>query len=290
MICDLNNQPTHALIRDALEILVNLTHRGACGCDESTGDGAGILIQQPHQFMRKVAGEAGIDLPGASDYAAGLVFLPTDPEQCRMARSVFADAAQAKGLDFLGWRRVPMNPQAAGDLARRVMPDIRMAFVARADDTGDTTGFERRLYLMRRQAENRLRDLIDAPDSLFHVASLSSRTLVYKGMLLADQISDFFPDLNDPDMASALALVHQRYSTNTFPSWDLAQPFRYLCHNGEINTVRGNINWMRAREPFFRDQRFGDDIQELMPVATPGASDSATLDNALLPEDFELSQ
>ncbi len=281
MICDLNNHPTHRLIRDALQILVNLTHRGACGCDETTGDGAGILMQQPHRFMQKISREAGIDLPDPHAYAAGLVFLPTDAAQRKIARNTLVEAARDKGLAFLGWRRVPVNPEAAGDLARRVMPEIRMAFVGKANAMDDTTTFERRLYLMRRQAENRLRRLIDTSDGQFHVASLSSRTLVYKGLLLADQMTAFYPDLADPDMASALALVHQRYSTNTFPSWDLAQPFRYLCHNGEINTVRGNINWMRAREPFFRDRRFGDDLAELIPVATPGGSDSATLDNAL---------
>jgi glutamate synthase (NADPH/NADH) large chain len=281
MICDLNNRPTHTLVQDALQILVNLTHRGACGCDETTGDGAGILVQKPHRFLEKAAREANIQLPVETDYAAGLVFLPTDRDLRRAAQSTLADAAHQKGLVFLGWRKVPVNPEAAGDLARRVMPDIRMLFVGKADTREDATAFERRLYLMRKRAERRVHRPLDPKDGLFHVASLSSRTLVYKGMLLADQMTAFYTDLCDPDLASALALVHQRYSTNTFPSWDLAQPFRYLCHNGEINTVRGNINWMRSREPLFRDGAFGDDMADLLPVATPGGSDSATLDNAL---------
>ena len=258
MICDLNNRGSHGLIEDALQILENLTHRGACGCDETTGDGAGILIQKPHRFLAKAARKAGLELPGEADYAAGLVFLPTDPQRRRTAQSALADAAREKGLAFLGWRTVPVNPAATGDLARRVMPAIRMAFIAKLDPDEETQNFERRLFLARKSAEKQMSERGDPHADLFHVASLSSRTLVYKGMLLADQMTAFYPDLSDPDLTSALALVHQRYSTNTFPSWDLAQPFRHLCHNGEINTVRGNINWMRAREPFFRAADFDD--------------------------------
>ena len=281
MICELSNRKSHRLVEDALQILVNLTHRGACGCDETSGDGAGILIQKPHGFLEKAAKEAKINLPAQHDYAAGLVFLPSDRDLRRAVKTTLASAAGAKGLVFLGWRKVPVDPEAAGDLARRVMPCIQMAYVGKTDAGSDSAAFERRLYLMRKAAENRIRRLPGMADSMFHVASLSSRTLVYKGMLLADQMTAFYRDLNDPDMASALALVHQRFSTNTFPAWDLAHPFRYLCHNGEINTLRGNINWMRAREPLFHSALFGDDIKGLVPVFTPGASDSATLDNAL---------
>ena len=281
MICDLNNRKGHTLVQDALKILVNLTHRGACGCDETTGDGAGILIQKPHHFLNQAARDAAIHLPAEADYAAGLVFLPSDAGLRKAARAALSAAAENKGLQFLGWRHVPVNPDAAGDLARRVMPVIQMAFVGKGDAGEDTLTFERRLYLTRKAAENRIRKRVEPGASQFHIVSLSSRTLVYKGMLLADQMTAFYPDLSDPAMASALALVHQRYSTNTFPSWDLAQPFRYLCHNGEINTVKGNINWMRAREPLFRAGSFGDNITDLIPVSTPGGSDSATLDNAL---------
>ena len=281
MICDITGRKRHALIRDALQILVNLTHRGACGCDETTGDGAGILIQKPHAFLEKAARGAGIQLPVEDAYAAGLVFLPNDDVMRRACQTVLETAAGEKGLRLLGWRDVPVNPAAAGDLARRVMPAMRMVFVARNGDDGDPTAFERRLYLLRKTAENRIRAMSPPVEGLFHIASLSARTLVYKGMLLADQMDAFFPDLVDPTMASALALVHQRYSTNTFPSWDLAQPFRCLCHNGEINTVRGNVNWMRAREPLMRDACSGRPIAELSPVCAPGGSDSAMLDNAL---------
>jgi len=281
MICDLNNHKSHALIQDALRILVNLTHRGACGCDETTGDGAGISIQKPHVFIQKVAQAAHIALPEDSEYAAGLVFLPADPDRRRAAREALVQAAAKQGLSFLGWRKVPVNPDAAGDLARLVMPVIRMAFVGSGRAAGDPTEFERRLFCARKTAENVVRSLPDPDDHLFHIVSLSSRTLVYKGMLLADQMTGFYPDLTDPELTSALAIVHQRYCTNTFPSWDLAQPMRYLCHNGEINTVRGNINWMRAREPLFKSEQFGADIADLFPVVVPGGSDSAALDNAL---------
>jgi glutamate synthase (NADPH/NADH) large chain len=278
MICDINNRKTHRLIADALQILVNLTHRGACGCDDTTGDGAGILLQKPHTFLKKAARQALIHLPGETDYAAGLVFLPNDAKRRQEAEAALVDAAGQRGLSFLGWRDVPVDPTATGDLARRVMPTIRMVFVGKGDGSVD---FERQLVRLRKAAENRVREASATGEDLFHIVSLSSRTMVYKGMLLADQMTDFYPDLSDPTMSSALALVHQRYSTNTFPSWDLAQPFRYLCHNGEINTVRGNINWMRAREPLFRDGRTGKPIIEMSPVCTPGGSDSAALDNAL---------
>ena len=280
MICDISNRKSHALIGDALQILVNLTHRGACGCDETTGDGAGILIQMPHDFLRIAAREAAIQLPVASHYAAGLVFLPTHDKRRRTAEGIVADAAGQMNLNLLGWRDVPVNPAAIGDLARRVMPAIRMVFVGKAAACDDTE-FERRLFLMRKSAENQVRRTLGEGGDLFHVASLSSRTLVYKGMLLADQMTPFYPDLVHPAMASALALVHQRYSTNTLPSWDLAQPFRYLCHNGEINTVKGNRNWMQARAPLFSDPALGKQVAALNPVCTPGASDSASLDNAL---------
>ena len=277
MICDISNRKSHALIEDALQILINLTHRGACGCDETTGDGAGMLMQKPHEFLRIAAREAMIHLPVAPDYAAGLVFLPSDADRRRHAESALAEAAGQTGLILLGWRDVPVHPEAAGDLARRVMPTIRMVFVGKGKPCNGQA-FERHLFLMRKTAENRVRA---AGDDGFHMVSLSSRTLVYKGMLLADQMKAFYPDLGHPAMASALALVHQRYSTNTLPSWDLAQPFRYLCHNGEINTVQGNRNWMQSRAPLFREPSSGKPVAALNPVCTPGGSDSASLDNAL---------
>jgi glutamate synthase (NADPH/NADH) large chain len=281
MICDLKNRKSHTLIEDALQILVNLTHRGACGCDETTGDGAGIILQKPHDFLARAALETAVKLPAEEDYAAGLVFLPSAKDNREAAKASLVSAVERKGLDFLGWRHVPVVAEAAGDLARRVMPVIQMAFVGKGDPEAGGAEFERRLFLARKVAEHKARRLSGMDNQIFHIASLSPRTLVYKGMLLADQMSTFFPDLCDPLMASALALVHQRYSTNTFPSWDLAHPFRYLCHNGEINTVKGNTNWMRARAPLFESPLFGEAMADLLPVTDPGASDSATLDNAL---------
>jgi glutamate synthase (NADPH/NADH) large chain len=269
MICDLKNRKSHTLIEDALQILVNLTHRGACGCDETTGDGAGIILQKPHDFLARAALETAVKLPAEEDYAAGLVFLPSAKDNREAAKASLVSAVERKGLDFLGWRHVPVVAEAAGDLARRVMPVIQMAFVGKGDPEAGGAEFERRLFLARKVAEHQTRRLSGMDNQIFHIASLSPRTLVYKGMLLADQMSTFFPDLCDPLMASALALVHQRYSTNTFPSWDLAQPFRYLCHNGEINTVRGNTNWMRAREPLFESPLFGEAMADLLPVTTP---------------------
>ncbi len=276
MICDINNRRSHTLITDALQILINLTHRGACGCDETTGDGAGILMQKPHAFLRIAAREAMIHLPAESDYATGLVFLPDDARLRRAAETALAEAAAQMGLNLLGWRDVPVHAEAAGDLARRVMPIIRMLFVGKGAPC-DAAVFERHLFLMRKLAENQIRNNAEG----FHLVSLSARTLVYKGMLLADQMVAFYPDLGHPAMASAMALVHQRYSTNTLPAWNLAQPFRYLCHNGEINTVEGNRAWMRARTPLFSDPIWGKQIADLAPVCSPGGSDSASLDNAL---------
>lgn len=281
MICHLKGIPSHAIVQKGLQILVNLTHRGACGCDETSGDGAGILIQMPDGFLRKVGAREGIALPPAGSYGCGLVFLPRQREARRRCRQMLAQAVAASGQVLLGWRRLPVDPGAIGELARHSVPAIEQVFVGRGPACPDHTDFERRLYVIRKSVEKAVRESgIDA-HGFFHLPSLSARTLVYKGMLLADQMVPFFPDLADEDMASALALVHQRYSTNTFPTWDLAQPFRFLCHNGEINTLRGNVNWMNAREHLFASDVFGEAMDCLRPVATPGASDSATLDNAV---------
>ncbi|MDJ0781838.1 MAG: glutamate synthase large subunit [Desulfosarcinaceae bacterium] len=293
MICQIDNEKSHQLIQDALNILVNLTHRGACGCDETTGDGAGILLQKPDAFLRRAAAAAGLTIARGEPYAAGLVFLPQERDRRNQIKSIVKAAAKATGLRLIGWRRVPVNPDATGDLARQVIPAIEMVYVGmhqmQVDDASGPASdpesaadlLERQLYLFRKRAENQVRRQPDLAGIPFHVVSLSARTIVYKGMLLADQMTAFYPDLSDPAMVSALALVHQRYSTNTFPSWELAQPFRYLCHNGEINTVQGNVNWMRAREPLFASKRFGEAVTELSPVIVPAGSDSACLDNAV---------
>ncbi len=281
MICNLKGEPSHTVIENALQILENLSHRGACGCDEKTGDGAGILMQMPRAFIRKVAEAEGYHVGDPEEYAAGLVFLPRAEPERAYCRSLLAAVIKAEGLEFIGWRKVPVHNEYIGDIARQVEPVIEQIFIRRGAGIADTAHFERKLYVTRKVIEKAVRESDLQEKQYFFVCSLSSRTLVYKGLLLADQIKPFFPDLTDSDMVSGLALVHQRYSTNTFPTWDLAQPFRYLCHNGEINTVRGNTNWMEARQYKFKSDLFGEDMQKLFPIVTPGVSDSAALDNAL---------
>ncbi len=281
LVCHIKGHASHAIVRDGLRILENLAHRGACGCDATTGDGAGILIQMPHAFLLKAAQEAGIALPAKGAYGAGLVFLPHDENRRQWCRTQFEAVVREEGQVLLGWRRVPVRPEVIGDLARSTRPSIRQVFIGRGEELTDAAAFERKLYLIRKVMEKRVREAGGSGKSAFHIPSLSARTLVYKGMFLADQMRPFYPDLDDPAMASALAIVHQRYSTNTLPSWGLAQPFRFLCHNGEINTLRGNINWMNARQGLFASELFGEDLVKLFPVATPGGSDSMILDNAL---------
>ncbi len=280
-ICDLQGRKSHKLVKNALEILVNLTHRGACGCDEKTGDGAGLLMQIPHKFLRKMCDANGIDIGDEHDYGTGIVFLPQDKGQRQRCISLFEDVVKAEGQTVLGWREVPTDNRDIGEIARDVEPCVAQIFVGRGPNLKDAAEFECKLYMIRKVLEREVRESDLTEKSSFYISSLSCNTLVYKGMLLATQFESYFIDLADPDLVSGLALVHQRYSTNTFPTWDLAQPFRFLCHNGEINTLRGNINWMNARQYLFESPLFGDDIAKLFPIATPGGSDSAILDNAI---------
>ncbi len=280
-ICSLKGERSHGLIYNALQILMNLTHRGACGCDEKTGDGAGILVQVPHQFLKTRTDELGIRIPDPGEYGVGLVFLPRDEAQRRHCCELFEAVIAKEGQEFIGWRDVPVKSEGIGDIARQAQPFTRQIFIGAGKGIADESHLERKLYVIRKIMENAVR-ASDLPDkAAFYVPSLSCRTLIYKGLLLADQIEDYYPDLADPAMVSGLALVHQRYSTNTFPTWDLAQPFRFLCHNGEINTLRGNVNWMQARQSLFESPMFGDDMKKLFPILTPKASDSAILDNAI---------
>ena len=275
-VADLKKGASHTIVEQATAILCRLTHRGAVGADEATGDGAGMLIQTPDKFLRKVADASGFGLPEQGRYASALVFLATDGAQRKQQIEIVEGLVAAEGQSFLGWREVPTNPDAIGRIARSGMPEIRQLFIAAAEGL-DQPAFERKLYVIRRQIENR----IDKLGSAFHIVSMSSKTFLYKGMFLAHQTPEFFPDLQDEDMESRIALVHQRYSTNTFPTWDLAQPFRYLAHNGEINTIRGNQNWMNAREGTLRSELFGEDLKKVFPVMLEGTSDSARFDNAL---------
>ena len=281
MVCNLKGVKSHDVVSKALQILANLSHRGACGCDETTGDGAGILMQLPDRFLRKIASDLKIKLPEETAYASGLVFLPRDPTERKYCMDLFERVIREEGQEFLGWRNVPQHNEVLGDLARAVEPDIHQLFVGRGKGIKDQAHFERKLYVLRKVMEKAIRESALKEKNFFYVPTLSSRTMVYKGLMLADQIEPFLPDLTDPDLQSAMALVHQRYSTNTFPTWELAHPFRFICHNGEINTLRGNVNWITARQRLFHSPLFGDDLRKLFPVATPGASDSAILDNVV---------
>jgi len=276
-VCNIDGRASHEIIQRGLQVLVNLTHRGATGADAETGDGAGILMQIPHAFLERECASLGIRLPEPGEYGVGSVFLPQDPAERARCESCIERTVAEEGQHFLGWRDVPVHPEHIGETARKIVPRIRQCFVLRGSGL-DAAAFERKLFVIRKVVENTLR-----AEGVrgFHVPSLSSRTLVYKGLLLAYQVKKFYPDLADPAIESGLALVHQRYSTNTWPTWNLAHPYRYLCHNGEINTVRGNHNWMRAREAVIRSGVWGDDLEKLFPIVTTGGSDSAMLDNAL---------
>ncbi|MFZ5894035.1 MAG: glutamate synthase large subunit [Myxococcota bacterium] len=277
-VANIKGEASHDIVKKGVDILLNLVHRGACGCDPLTGDGAGILLQVSHAFFRRECDKAGIDLPEAGRYGVGNVFLPRDKTQRRRCQEILEDKISGTGQKLLGWRNVYVNEDALGPMARASVPVIRQVFVG--STTEDEASFERKLFVIRKWAERTVRESNIASRGMFYLPSLSSRTIVYKGLLLAEQLTGFFRELEDPDMVSALAMVHQRFSTNTFPTWELAQPFRVLAHNGEINTVRGNSAWMSAREQLFdATQAFGHDIRHILPTIAPGGSDSAQLDN-----------
>jgi glutamate synthase domain-containing protein 2/glutamate synthase domain-containing protein 1/glutamate synthase domain-containing protein 3 len=279
-VVNMYGRKSHRIVRQGLEVLENLTHRGACGCDPLTGDGAGILIQMPQEFFAAVAPQAGITLPAPGDWAVGNLFLPPSDGDREAAEGFFEKVCREEGLEFLGWRNVPTDNRFIGGTAREVEPVVRQAFVGRGKKV-PRDHFEWKLFVLRKRFGIEIGRLGLSEQAFIYVCSLSSRTIVYKGLLLADQVDKYFPDLSDERMTSGLALVHQRYSTNTFPTWDLAHPFRYIAHNGEINTVRGNINWMHARESMLAHPVFGPDLDKIKPVIREGGSDSATFDNVL---------
>jgi len=279
-VVDVHGDRSYDIIQRALRALWKLTHRGATGADPSTGDGAGILLQIPDDYFRSVTRGAGFSLPRPGAYAVGMGFFSTDTDEQNAQMDAVQWAVSRLGHKLLGWRNVPIDPSVAGRLALRSMPAIRQVFVAARPGTPQDV-FERQLYLTRRKARQRWRSRYPRAASPFRFASFSSRTIVYKGLLLPDQIARFYLDLDDRRVQTAIAIVHQRYSTNTFPAWHLAQPFRYLAHNGEINTLRGNAAWMRARQANLASPLFGHDIRDLLPILTDGTSDSAQLDNAV---------
>ncbi|MSR57923.1 MAG: glutamate synthase large subunit [Planctomycetaceae bacterium] len=281
-IVNIRGEKSHQLVLDAQQILVNLQHRGACGCDDNTGDGAGIMLQVPHKFLLKKCGALGIPLPADPDeFGTGLVFLPGDVQQRKFCEQTFERVIAEEGQRFLGWRDVPRDNSQLGLTALKVEPAIRQLLIGRGPQTADAAALEWKLYVIRKRMESLVGQSGLAQKKFFYVPSLSNRTIVYKGLLLATQISRYYTDLTDPDLESAIAMVHQRYSTNTFPTWDLAHPFRFVAHNGEINTVRGNQNWMRARQTMFSHARFGADLAKLFPIIPEKLSDSAAFDCAL---------
>ena len=280
-VVDAHGRKSHGIVEQAVQVLLNLEHRGACGCEKNTGDGAGILLQMPHGFLADACGEAGVALPGPGRYGAALVFLPTDPVARRRCEEIVERTAAEEGVRFLGWRTVPTDNASLGATARAGEPAMRQAFFGRPEPLEEDLAYERKLYVLRRRIENAVR-ASDVPGrGLFYVPSLSHRTLVYKGMLIAPQLPAYFPDIVDPRVESCLAMVHSRFSTNTFPNWARAHPYRFVCHNGEINTLRGNVNWMHARESLFESKLFGDDLAKILPVVDAEGSDSAMFDNVL---------
>ena len=279
-VVNIKGQKSRAIVENALTILKNLLHRGACGCEENTGDGVGILIQKPHKFFLRVCKEIGFDLPDYESYGAGLVFLPVDVAQSKRCQEIFEKVVEEEGQHLLGWRDVPIDDSTLGPTAKDGEPTFKQIFIGK-NDSLNSEAFDRKLYVIRKRVENAIWGSDMSEQKLFYVPSLSYGTFVYKGMLTGEQIEPMFPDINDPDVESAMALVHQRFSTNTFPAWRLAHPFRYVAHNGEINTSRGNANWMRARESLCESDLFGDDLKKLFPVVIEGGSDSATFDNVM---------
>ena len=283
VVANIKGGKSHKIITDSLQVLVNLGHRGACGCDPETGDGAGILIQMPHQFFLKECARSGLDLPGPGEYGVGMVFLPPQPEAEGRCQTLIERAITEEGLDLLGWRDVPVDPSKLGREGRRVQPRIRQVFIGRGSQIQDSAQLERKLYVVRKVIEYSLGEcgLSEEEADYFYICSMSCNTIVYKGLLMAHQIEGFYHDLADETVVSSFALVHSRFSTNTLGHWKLAHPYRYVAHNGEINTLRGNSNWMRAREAQFQSPLFGDDMRKVPPILTEGASDTATFDSAL---------
>ena len=283
-VASIPGHKSHDIIRKGIQVLLNLAHRGACGCDPETGDGAGVLIQIPHRFFARECGKLGFALPRPGTYGVGMTFLPVEKHPRLHCEGILERIVREEGLTVLGWRDTPVYASAIGRVARASQPYIQQIFVgwARAMDPAfDEDALERKLYVVRRRAENEIRESGIEDAEMFYLPSLSCRTIVYKGLLLAPQITNFYRELSDPDVESALCLVHQRFSTNTFPSWQRAHPYRYIAHNGEINTLRGNVNWMYARQSLLKSPLFGDDLQKLYPIIAPDGSDSANFDNAV---------
>src|SRR6266581_3196838 len=280
-IANIKGKKSRQIVSDAINILCNLEHRGAVGADPRAGDGAGILVQIPHAFFLRKAAEIGFQLPKPGDYAVGALFMPKETAWRKVITSIIADQIKAEQLTLLGWRDVPTDNSSLGETVKPTEPANMQVFIGRGDHIKSDDEFERRLYILRKSISQAIYLRRDRGLAGYYPVSMSCRTIIYKGMFLADQLGKYYPDLSEPDFESALALVHQRFSTNTFPAWSLAHPYRMIAHNGEINTLRGNVNWMAARQASVSSELFGDDINKLWPISYEGQSDTACFDNAL---------
>ena len=280
-VVNIKGEKSREIVEQALTVLQNLDHRGACGCEENTGDGAGILIQIPHTFFQDACAGLGFHLTDPAEYGVGMIFLPDDRKQRRQFEKILEQIIAQEGQKLLGWRKVPTDNLYLGDTAKACEPFVRQVFIGRGEAVKDDLAFERKLYVIRRRAENAIRYAGLPGGDFFYISSLSCRTIIYKGMLTPRQLMTFYPDLSDQAVESAIAVVHSRFSTNTFPSWGRAHPYRYLIHNGEINTLRGNENWMHARQGMLASELFGDDLKKVFPIIQEDGSDSAKFDNCL---------
>ncbi|HEY5608744.1 MAG TPA: glutamate synthase central domain-containing protein, partial [Alphaproteobacteria bacterium] len=281
-IADIKGRKSHKIVEDALTILLNLEHRGAVGADPRAGDGAGILTQIPHKFFALKAAALGITLPKPGEYGVGALFMPRDAERRELVRKTFVQVAAQEGLTILGWRSdMPIDNSTLGESVKPTEPFHTQVFIGQGKRKLSEDDFERRLYIMRKAISSTIYRQYERRLSGYYPVSISCRTVIYKGMFLADQLGTYYRDLHEPDFESALALVHQRFSTNTFPAWSLAHPYRMIAHNGEINTLRGNNNWMAARQASVSSTHYGDDISKLWPISYEGQSDTACFDNAL---------
>ena len=280
-IADIKGRKSRKIVEDALSILCNLEHRGAVGADPRAGDGAGILVQIPHAFFAAAAAKLGFRLPAPGEYAVGVLFMPRDPDWRRVIRDIYADVIKREGLTLIGWRDVPTDNSTLGESVKPTEPVHQQVFIGRGKKIREEAEFERRLYILRKSISNAIYQRRERRLAGYYPVSISCRTVIYKGMFLADQLATYYPDLRNPGFESALALVHQRFSTNTFPTWSLAHPYRMIAHNGEINTLRGNLNWMAARQASVSSPLFGEEINKLWPISYEGQSDTACFDNAL---------
>src|SRR5882724_10280553 len=280
-IANIKGKKSHQIVSDAISILCNLEHRGAVGADPRAGDGAGILVQIPHAFFKRKAAEIGFQLPEPGDYAIGALFMPKETAWRKVIQSIIAQEIKNEGLMLLGWRNVPTDNSSLGETVKPTEPACMQVFIGRNGTAKSEDDFERRLYILRKSISQAIYQRRERGLAGYYPVSMSCRTVIYKGMFLADQLGKYYPDLHEADFESALALVHQRFSTNTFPAWSLAHPYRFIAHNGEINKLRGNVNWMAARQASLHSELYGKDISRLWPISYEGQSDTACFDNAL---------